>query len=93
MLYECGDERKGEVQFRKVHRLARDINNQLLEFMALLVYAHIAIKNGKTRSGLNSLRYAMALGRDYDYTHFLWWQPKMMTELCEVALDEGIEEE
>ena len=93
VLYECGDERKGQVQLKKVHQLARDINNRLLEFMALLGYAYIALENGKDRSGLNSLRYAMALGREYDYTHFLWWQPKMMTTLCLRALTEGIEEE
>ena len=93
VLYACGDDRKGRLQLRKVHQLARDINNHLLEFMALLVFAYIALDNGKDRPGLNSLRYAMALGREYDYTHFLWWQPKMMTTLCARSLAEGIEED
>ena len=93
LLYECGDERKGQVELKKVHRLARDIDNHLLEYMTLLTYAHIAITNGKYRSGLNSLRYAMSVGRNHNYTHSLWWNPKMMSELCAVALDENIERE
>ncbi len=92
-LYACDDERKGEVQLRKVHAMARGVRNHLLEYMALTTYAHIAIQRGKRRSGLNSLRYAMALGREHDYSHFCWWQPSVMAELCALALEEGIEED
>ena len=92
ILYACGDHRNAQTQLHKVHQLARDIDNPLLEYMTLLVYAHIVITHGKQRSGLKALRYALALGREHDYTHFLGWQPRLMAELCTVALREGVEQ-
>lgn len=91
--FEVGDERKGAAQLRQVHGIARRIKNYLLEFMCLLGYAQLALKHGRKRSGLNSLRYALALGREYGYMHFLWWQPKVMAQLCVYALGAGIEVE
>ena len=91
--FEVGDERKGAAHLRQVHSTARNIKNQLLEFVSLVAYAQMALEHGRERSGLNSLRYALALGREYDYTHFLWWRPSVMARLCVYALEAGIEVE
>jgi LuxR family maltose regulon positive regulatory protein len=91
VLFQCGDERKGAAHLQQVHSIAREIKNRWLEFMSLLAYAQIALEHGRKRSGLNSLRYAMGLGREYGYTHFLWWQPEVMGRLCAHALEAGIE--
>lgn len=88
---ELGDEQRAASHLRKVHEGAREIRNRLLEFMALLGYADIALEHGRERSGLNSLRYAMGVGRENGFTHFPWWQPTMMARLCTRALQEGIE--
>ena len=48
---------------------------------------------GRERSGLSALRYAMDLGREHGFKHFLWWVPKVMARLCEHALKFGIETE
>ena len=93
VLAELGDERRAASQLRRVHEGARDISNPLFEFMSLLVYAHIALEHGRERSGLNSLRYAMGVGRENGFMHFLWWQPTMMAKLCVRALNAGIEVE
>ena len=93
MSFEVGDERKGAAQLRQVHSAAREIKNRLLEFMGLVAYAQVALEHGRERSGLNSLRYALALGREYNYTHFLWWRPSVMARLCIYALEAGIEVE
>ncbi len=93
ILFELGDERKGAVHLRKARHTARNIKNHLLEFISFLSYAHIAIDHGRKRSGLNSLQYAMQLGREYGYRHTLWWRPEVMAKLCAVALQEGIETE
>lgn len=91
VLFQCGDDRKGATHLQQVHSIAREIKNRWLEFMSLIAYAQIALDHGRKRSGLNSLRYAMGLGREYGYTHFLWWQPEAMGRLCAYALEAGIE--
>jgi DNA-binding SARP family transcriptional activator len=93
VLAELGDERRAASQLRRVHEGAREIRNPLFEFMSLLVYAHIALEHGRERSGINSLRYAMGVGREHGFMHFLWWQPAMMAKLCVRALKAGIEVE
>jgi len=90
---ESGDERRAASQLRKVHASARNIDNRLLEFMSLSTYAYIALEHGRERSGLSALRYAMDLGREHGFKHFLWWVPKVMARLCEHALKFGIETE
>jgi ATP/maltotriose-dependent transcriptional regulator MalT/DNA-binding SARP family transcriptional activator len=91
VLFHYGDERKIVRHLREVHRIARRIRNHLLEFMCLLGYAQLALAHTRKRSGLNALRYALALGREHGFMHFVWWQPKVMARLCAHALDAGIE--
>ena len=88
---ELGDVRRTIANLRRVRKLARGIDNRLMEFMAFSVYAHIAIKHGRARSGRNALRHAFALGREHGFRHFIWWQPRIMAELCVHALESAIE--
>jgi DNA-binding SARP family transcriptional activator len=91
IFHELGDERRTVINLRRVRGLARGIDNRLMEYMAFSIYALIAFAHGKRRSGLNALRYAFGLGRENGFTHFVWWQPRVMAELCVQALKEGIE--
>lgn len=91
IFHELGDERRTIINLRRVRSLARGIDNRLMEYMAFCTYAHIAFAHGRKRSGLNALRYAFGLGRDHGFTHFVWWQPRVMAELCVQALNAGIE--
>jgi len=91
VLAELGDERRAASQLRRVHEGAREIDNPLFEFMSLMIYAHSAFEHGRERSAINSLRYAMGVGREHGFRHFLWWQPAMMAKLCVRALEAGIE--
>ncbi|OGT76355.1 MAG: hypothetical protein A3I78_00625 [Gammaproteobacteria bacterium RIFCSPLOWO2_02_FULL_56_15] len=91
LLFLCEDERGGSVQLRRVHTIARDIRNPLLEFMTLLVYGEAAIKGGRESSGGNALRYALGLGRKYAYYHLPWWHPGHLARICSAALQQGIE--
>lgn len=91
IFHELADERRTISNLRRARRLARGIDNRLMEYMAFSTYAHIALAHGRTRSGLNALRYAFGLGRDHGFTHFMWWQPRVMAELCVHALESGIE--
>jgi LuxR family maltose regulon positive regulatory protein len=91
VLFHYGDERKILHHLREVHRIARKIPNKLLEFMCLLGYAQLALAHTRKRSGRNALRYALALGREHGFMHFVWWQPRVMARLCAYALDADVE--
>lgn len=91
VLIEYGDQTRAATHLRQVHDLVPQIKNRLLDFMCLLVDSHIEFKGQRFEQGLDSLRRALILGRENGFTHFLWWQPSMMAELCRHALDAGIE--
>jgi len=91
VLFASGDSVKGRRYLRRVRTLAVRIKNRWLEFTSLLTFAQIALDQGRRRSSLNSMRYALSVGREKGYTHTVWWQPDAMARLCVVALEEGIE--
>jgi LuxR family maltose regulon positive regulatory protein len=95
VLFECGEHQKAFVQLRQVHAMAKKTpKNRLLTFMAVLGYAQIVLDHGRRyRYGLKALRFALGLGRQSGYTHFLWWRPAVMTRVCKHALEHGIEVE
>ena len=91
LLFLCEDTRSGTAQLRRVHSIARDVRNPLLEFMTLLVYGDVAMRGGKTTSGTNALRYALGLARKHAYYHLFWWHPGDLGDVCATALRYDIE--
>lgn len=91
LLFMCDDSRGVNAQLRKVHSIARDIKNPLLEFMTLLVYGDIAVSQGRTSTGINALQYALRLGREHAYYHLPWWQAGQLSNVCVTALQNNIE--
>jgi len=91
LLFLCEDNRSGTAQLRRVHSIARDVRNPLLEFMTLLVYGDVAMRGGKTTSGTNALRYALGLARKHAFYHLLWWHPRDLGNVCATALRYDIE--
>ena len=74
------------------HALARSTGNGITEFMCFLAAAKFAFDKVDDSSGLIALKKAMSIGREKNYlnTYFLWI-PYMMAELCQRALEAGIE--
>jgi len=91
LLFSCDDARGVNAQLRRVHTIAREIKNPLLEFMTLLVYGDVALRQGRTSTGTNALRYALRLGREHAYYHLPWWQTTQLAKVCASALQQGIE--
>ncbi len=91
ILAECGDERKSISHLQRLRPIVEQINNRHLEFTCLLGFARLALEHGRQRTGLTALRRGLALGREYGYSHFLWWRPSAMARLCAYALEAGIE--
>jgi LuxR family maltose regulon positive regulatory protein len=90
---EGGDEARCIANLRQVRRIARDIANPHLEFACLVGFADMALSRGRGRPGMNALRKAMALGRQYGYSHFLWWRPHAVSRACAHALAARVEPE
>ncbi len=93
ILFLCRDTRGGTSQLRRVHAVARDIRNPMLEYLTLLVYGDVAVRENRLQSGINALRYAFGLGRQHGYFNLPWWQRQRLTELCVIAIKHDIEVE
>jgi DNA-binding SARP family transcriptional activator len=91
VLFACGEQRKAIEHFERVHDIARNIRNHLLEFMTLVNYAHLAIEYGRPRSGMKALQYALELGKPRNYITFPCWNPTTMAVVCAHALEGDIE--
>ena len=78
----------------RAHDLALRSKSVVLEYMALLAKAQVALSRGHDASGLRSLREGLRLGREQGYVNQLWWRhPPSLSRLCARALDAGIEVE
>jgi LuxR family maltose regulon positive regulatory protein len=93
ILADCGDERKCVAQLQQVRAIVEAIDNRHLEYSCLTLFAGIALEHGRERAGLNALRRAFALGREYGYSHFQWWLPADVAKVCVRALEADIEVE
>ena len=91
ILVECGDERKCIAHLQAMRDIARRIDNAHLEFTCLLGFAQIALAHNRQRPGVNALRRALQLGRQYGYEHFLGWRPAAVARVLAAALAAGVE--
>ena len=91
VLFASGEQRKAIEHLELVHDIARNIRNNLLEFMTLINYGHLAIEYGRRRSGIKALQYALELGKPRNYINFPCWDPAVMAAVCAHALEAGIE--
>ena len=94
VLYEAGDVRGAFSHFQHVYDIARPIGNHLIEFTGLMSYAFVALDSGRRpRSGMWSLRQALAVGKPRNFASHLLWRPESLARLCSIALEAGIEPE
>ena len=91
VLVERGDARRAARELRKVHAIARRMNNNLLHYSALLCLADMAFASGRRTLALRALERGLQLGREHGFNHFLWWLPEVMSRLCAAALQAGLE--
>lgn len=70
---------------------ARKIQGLLGMYAGLLLYARFYFALGENMFGVFSLQQAMITGREHGLTHFPWWQPEVMADLCAKALENDFE--
>lgn len=91
VLVEQGEMDRAAIELRKIHPVTRSINNRLLEYTSLLCFTDMALASGRRRVALAALRRGLQVGREHGFKHFLGWLPVVMSRICALALDEGIE--
>jgi ATP/maltotriose-dependent transcriptional regulator MalT/DNA-binding SARP family transcriptional activator len=91
VLFASGEQRKAIEHLERVHEIARNIDNHLLEFMTLINYGHLAIEYGRRRSGMKALQYALEIGKPRNFVNLPCWIPSVMSAVCARALDAGVE--
>ena len=62
-----------------------------MDFNLLLMEAHVRLASGDEEVGANCVARAFEMGRRHDVQSTLAWIPAMMSNICAVALDHGIE--
>jgi DNA-binding SARP family transcriptional activator len=70
---------------------AREMNSRMLEFMARMTAAQIALNLGNEADAVQSLRLGMAVGREEGLINTFGWLPSVMSHLCAKALECSIE--
>jgi DNA-binding SARP family transcriptional activator len=91
-LHGLGRDHEAMDHLAECHAIARSAGLPIIKFMIFLFEAKIAFDKGDDSTGLIALKKAMSIGREKEYfnTYFIWI-PYMMAELCQRALEAGIE--
>ncbi len=91
--YELGERKKADDEITNALELALKTNSKLVEFICYLFQAHFAINNGFNGLAIERLKFALALGKRKGFVNFHMWRPDIVSRLCVLALEEGIEVE
>ena len=91
VMHELGEQEKAKESLNRARNVGYKIKSQLFEFMCLLTEAQFALDRGEEQSGLMLLRNAMTIGKKQGYKNMFLWRNHTMAELCEKALEAGIE--
>jgi len=90
VLRECHEPEKALELIREAVRLTDAHGYLLRKVSALLHQAHIEYELSRPNEGRETLRQALELAAARDYQHFFWWNPRVVSFLCQKALEEGI---
>lgn len=88
---EMGKAEEAERHLEGAKHIAKGMKNPLVKYQCQLVEAGIAFTRGDEKSGLDSLKKALSLGREKGFFNYDNWFPVFMTRLCLKALEEDIE--
>jgi DNA-binding SARP family transcriptional activator/tetratricopeptide (TPR) repeat protein len=91
VLQRSGNETAAERELGRTLEITERLKNRLLDFMAYMCRATLAIGKGCNDETLQLLRVGFAIGRERGVMHYLWWESRVAAELCRVAFAAGIE--
>ena len=79
---------EAETHIEQVLDYAQRFKSPMMEFSALLLQAFVEREDAENHS---ALRRALAIGREQHYLNTIVWLSSAVTEVCCLALDQGIE--
>jgi len=91
VLMDGADMRGAERELQRARELAATLNNRFFEFMTCICRGRFALKRKDAVASAEALRAGLTIARERGLTHHLWWQPQMMAELMQHALEQDIE--
>lgn len=93
VLYLSGQRDEARSANERAIQMARKNRCPLLLCRNLFVKAYYAYEDHDDACGLATVREAFTLASPMRFMNFSWWHPAIMTRLCILALEAGIEEE
>jgi DNA-binding SARP family transcriptional activator len=93
ILHRCSESHRASEYLTRAYRIGNSMNSALIEFPAFLLDALFAFDRGDEAAGLAALCTALAIGRAKGLMNYDGWHPAVMSRLCAIALESGIETE
>ena len=94
VLMEQGEPEPAQAQLDLAMAVARAVPAQNIVFSVMLLQAGLLLDQSRVAAALVELRSALGIGRSCDYqTTTPFWHPRLMSRLCALALEHGIETE
>ncbi len=91
VLQRSGNQAAAERELARTLEITERLQNRLLDFMACMCRATLALGQQRSAELRQWLRAGFAIGRERGVMHYLWWEPRVAAQLCHVAFDAGIE--
>lgn len=91
MLFEIGERQRAYAEIADARGLAIRTGSSLTEFVSYLFEAYFGLAEGDRNRSLEYLRSAMSLGSKKGFVNFHMWSPDIISRLCVLALNEGME--
>jgi len=91
VLLRSGDSSGADRELARAVELGAKLKNRLLDFMTYLCRATLALEGGKREAALEFLRQGFSIARRRKIMHVLWFEPRQLARLCQLALESNIE--
>jgi LuxR family transcriptional regulator, maltose regulon positive regulatory protein len=94
ILVESGEHDAARAHLLSARRFAEQVPSPYFAFLSWLVEANSSLQTGERAAAVAALKRGLAIGRERDYMNaHPVWLPRVMSRLCALALEHGIETE
>jgi len=90
-LTDCGEYDAATAYINSLRVDLTGMLNPFFDFSLGLVESYTLLQSGQQERGLQCLRIALSIGREFEFANYFVWSPKTMGRLCSVALENAIE--
>lgn len=91
LLHLCGKNNEALLHLKVGRRMGACIQNPLIEYVYHIFSAYVSLSLSGENKAVYHLVNGMRLGREHGYMHFIFFPPRVISRLCFLALEAGIE--